>query len=103
VESIVSDYIVELVQATRDPASVGLEELVPLVDFGASPRATLALAKVSRVHAFLDGRGWAGPDDVKAVAPAILRHRLMLSYEAEATQVTPDEVVRRILDAVPTP
>ena len=102
-EPIVSDYIVALVQATRDPASVGLNDLVALVDFGASPRATLALAKVARVHAFLDGRGWAGPDDVKAVAPAILRHRLVLSYEAEATQVTPDEVVRRILDAVPTP
>jgi MoxR-like ATPase len=102
-EPIVSDYIVDLVQATRDPTAIALAELSALIDYGASPRATLALSKLARVHAFLQGRGWAGPDDVKAVAPAVLRHRLVLSYEAEATEVTPDEVVRRILDAVPTP
>ena len=102
-EPIVSDYIVDLVHATRNPAAVGLTDLSALLDYGASPRASLALSKLAKVHAFLDSRGWAGPDDVKAVATAVLRHRLVLSYEAEAMEVTPDEVVRRILDAVPTP
>jgi MoxR-like ATPase len=99
----VADYIIELVAATRDPAALGLNELVPLIEFGASPRATIALGICARAHAFLRGRGFVLPEDVKAIAPDVLRHRVITTYEAEAEQITPDDVVRRVLDAVRTP
>jgi MoxR-like ATPase len=99
----VADYIIELVAATRDPAALGLNELVPLIEFGASPRATIALGVCARAHAFLRGRGFVLPEDVKAIAPDVLRHRVITTYEAEAEQITPDDVVRRVLDAVRTP
>ncbi|MDP1890508.1 MAG: MoxR family ATPase [Gemmatimonadaceae bacterium] len=97
------DYIVDLVHATRVPADAGLASLQPLIEFGASPRATIALAQTSRAHAFLRGRDYVSPDDVKALAPDVLRHRVLLTYEAEAENVTQDEVIARILDAVPAP
>ena len=97
------DYIVDLVHATRAPADFKLGDLVPLIEFGASPRATIALAQSSRAHAFLRGREFVSPDDVKAMAPDVLRHRVLLTYEAEAESVTSDQVVRRVLDAVPSP
>ena len=97
------DYIVDLVHATRAPADAGLAALQPLIEFGASPRATIALAQSSRAHAFLRGRDYVSPDDVKALAPDVLRHRVLLTYEAEAESVTPDEVIARVLDAVPAP
>jgi len=97
------DYIVDLVHATRVPTDAGLPALAPLIEFGASPRATIALAQASRAHAFLRGRDYVSPDDVKALAPDVLRHRVLLTYEAEAESVTPDEIVARILDAVPAP
>ena len=97
------DYIVDLVHATRAPADAKLTDLVPLIEFGASPRATIALAQASRAHAFLRGREFVSPDDVKAMAPDVLRHRVLLTYEAEAENVTSDQVVARVLDAVPSP
>ncbi|HXD23588.1 MAG TPA: MoxR family ATPase, partial [Gemmatimonadaceae bacterium] len=97
------DYIVDLVAATRAPGDFKLDDLVPLIAFGASPRATIALAQSSRAHAFLRGRDFVSPDDVKAMAPDVLRHRVLLTYEAEAESVTSDQVVRRVLDAVPSP
>ena len=97
------DYIVDLVHATRAPADAKLTDLVPLIEFGASPRATIALAQASRAHAFLRGRDFVSPDDVKAMAPDVLRHRVLLTYEAEAESVTSDQVVARVLDAVPSP
>ena len=97
------DYIVDLVHATRAPADFKLPDLVPLIEFGASPRATIALAQSSRAHAFLRGREFVSPDDVKAMAPDVLRHRVLLTYEAEAESVTSDQVVQRVLDAVPSP
>ena len=97
------DYIVDIVHATRYPAEANLKELVPLVEFGASPRATLSLAQASRAHAFLRGRSYVTPDDVKAIAPDVLRHRIVTTYEAEAEDVTSDTIVRRVLDTVPTP
>jgi len=97
------DYIVEIVHATRAPAEAGLPDLVPLVEFGASPRATIALAQASRAHAFLRGRTFVTPDDVKAIAPDVLRHRVLTTYEAEAEEVTSDELVRRILAKVESP
>ncbi len=99
----VMDYIVDIVLATREPASAGLAELVPLIEFGASPRATIALAQSSRAHAFLRGRSFVTPDDVKAVAPDVLRHRVLTTYEAEAEEVTSDEIVARILGKVESP
>ncbi|HEY2848848.1 MAG TPA: MoxR family ATPase [Gemmatimonadaceae bacterium] len=97
------DYIVDLVSATRAPGDYKLADLASLIEFGASPRATIALAQSSRAHAFLRGRDFVSPDDVKAMAPDVLRHRVLLTYEAEAESVTSDEVVRRVLDAVPSP
>ena len=97
------DYIVDLVHATRYPKDAGLADLVPLVEYGASPRATIALAQASRAHAYLRGRDFVSPDDVKAMATDVLRHRVLLSYEAEAENVTSEEVISRILSAVPAP
>ena len=97
------DYVVDLVHATRAPADAKLADLVPLIEFGASPRATIALAQASRAHAFLRGRDFVSPDDVKAMAPDVLRHRVLLTYEAEAENVTSDQVVARVLHAVPSP
>jgi MoxR-like ATPase len=97
------DYIVNIVQATRTPAESGLKDLVPLIEFGASPRATLSLAQASRAHAFIRGRGYVSPDDVKAIAPDVLRHRVLRTYEAEAEEVSSDQIVSRVLDAIPAP
>jgi MoxR-like ATPase len=99
----IMDYIVELVHATRLPAEVGLAGLVPLIEYGASPRATIALAQAARAHAYLRGRTFVLPDDVKAIAPDVLRHRVVTTFEAEAQNVTSDELVRRILAAVVAP
>ncbi len=99
----IADYIVDIVQATREPGQYGVPELAPLIEYGASPRASIYLAQASRTHAFLRGRGYVIPDDVKAVAPEILRHRIITTYEAEAEEVTSDEIVRRVLEAVEVP
>lgn len=99
----ISDYILDLVGATRDPKAFGLADLAPLIEFGASPRATLALASCARAHAYLRGRGYVIPEDVKAIAPDVLRHRVIVTYEAEAEEVTSDEIVRRVLEAARTP
>jgi MoxR-like ATPase len=99
----VTDYIVDLVRATREPASIGLADLKPLVAFGASPRASLALAAASRAHAFLRGRDYVVPEDVRALAPDVLRHRVVLTFEAEAENVSSDDVVTRLLEAVKAP
>jgi len=99
----VVDYIVDLVRATREPQMVGLADLKPLIDFGASPRATLSLAQAARAHAFLRGRTYVIPEDVRALAPDVLRHRIVLTFEAEAEDVTSDDVVQRVLGAVKVP
>jgi MoxR-like ATPase len=95
-------YVVDLVHATREPERFGLD-LRPLIQYGASPRATLALAKACRANAFLDGRAFVTPDDVKTLAPDVFRHRILLTYEAEAEAVPVDEVTRRILARVEVP
>jgi MoxR-like ATPase len=97
------DYIVEVVHATRAPGDAGLADLVPLIEFGASPRATIALAQASRAHAFLRGRTFVTPDDVKAIAPDVLRHRVLTTYEAEAEEVTSDSIVQRVLASIESP
>ncbi len=97
------NYLVELTAATRDPKSYRLAELGDFIAWGASPRATLALLAAARAHAFLQGRGYVVPEDVKSVAPDVLRHRVLLTYEAEAENVTSDQVVARILERVEVP
>jgi MoxR-like ATPase len=97
------DYIVDIVHATRAPTEAGLKDLAPLIEYGASPRATIALAQASRAHAFLRGRAFVTPDDVKAIAFDVLRHRVLTTYEAEAEEVTSDDVVRRVLDKIESP
>lgn len=100
----VADYILDVVFATREPASrKGLADLAPLIAFGASPRATIALNLAARANAMLHGRAYATPQDVKEVAPDVLRHRVLLSYEAEAEELTPDAAIARILAEVPVP
>lgn len=95
-------YIVDLVHATREPERFGLD-LSPLIQYGASPRGTLGLAKAGRAHAFLEGRAYVTPDDIKTIAPDVFRHRILLTYEAEAEGVPVDEVTRRILARVEVP
>jgi MoxR-like ATPase len=99
----VVDYIVDLVRATRDPGLIGLTDLKPLVAFGGSPRASIALAQAARAHAFLRERAYVTPEDVRALAPDVLRHRVVLTFEAEAEDVTTDDVVSRVLGAVKVP
>ena len=99
----IMDYIVDIVHATREPAAAGLADLAPLIEFGASPRATISLAQASRAHAFLRGRAFVTPDDVKAIAPDVLRHRVLTTYEAEAEDVTSDNIVTRVLAKIESP
>jgi MoxR-like ATPase len=98
----IKEYIVDLVFATRDPAAYKLD-LKPLIEYGASPRATLYLTLAAKAHAFLQGRGYVTPQDVKSIGPDVLRHRVIVTYEAEAEEIDADEVVRRIFDGVPVP
>ncbi len=102
VDDRIKDYAVRLVHATREPGKYHLD-LEGLLHYGASPRATLSLVAAARGHAFLRGRGFVTPEDVKAIGPDVLRHRLILSFEAEAESVSPDDVVRRVFDAVEVP
>ncbi len=97
------DYIVSLVTATRDPAQCNLPDLQPLIQFGASPRASIFLHRASKAHAFLQGRGYVVPHDVKSIGMDVLRHRIILSYEADAENVDADEILKKIFDTVEVP
>ena len=99
----VKDYIVDVVFATREPQSRGLKDLAPLIEYGASPRASIALNLAARAHAFLRHRGYVTPEDVKAIGPDVLRHRVVLTYEAEAEEVTAEQIVRRVFEVVEVP
>ncbi|MAE69135.1 MAG: ATPase [Gemmatimonadetes bacterium] len=102
VDDKVKDYIVDLVQATRSPDEYGIE-ISRLVEYGASPRATLYLLRAARALAFLRGRGYVTPEDIKSVAPDVLRHRVIVTYEAEAEEIDAAAIVGRVLDEVPVP
>ena len=102
VDPAVKRYAAQLVDATRHPAAYGLD-LGPMIAFGASPRASLALLLCGKAHAVLAGRGYVVPDDIRALAPAVLRHRVLLTFEAEADGILPEEVVREILAVVEVP
>ncbi|HEX9704206.1 MAG TPA: MoxR family ATPase [Gemmatimonadales bacterium] len=99
----VVDYIVDVVRATREPQAVGLTELKQLIAFGASPRASIYLAQAARAHAYLRGRSFVVPEDVKAMAPDVLRHRVLLTFEAEAEDMDADRVIAKIVEAVGVP
>jgi MoxR-like ATPase len=103
VDDRVKDYIVDVVFATREPEQKGMKDLAPLIEYGASPRASIALNLTARAHAFLRHRGYVTPEDVKAIGPDVLRHRLVLSYEAEAEEITAEDVVRRVFEVIEVP
>jgi len=103
IDQKIIDYIINLIFATREPNSFKLDRISPYIQYGVSPRASLALYKAAQAHAFLKKRHFVIPDDVKAVAPPILRHRISLSYEAEAEEIQVDQLVDTILNTVPSP
>ena len=99
----VRDYVIDLVNATRRPQDYKMPELKPLIEYGASPRATMNLCLAARANAFLSRRGFVTPQDVKEIAFDVMRHRVILTYEAEAENKTPEDVVKKVLDSVPVP
>ena len=103
VDDKVKDYIVSIVFATREPEKAGLKNLAPLIKYGASPRATIALNLAARARAFMQHRGYVTPEDVKNVGPDVLRHRVVLTYEAEAEEITTDQVVSKVFEQVEVP
>ena len=103
VDGRIKDYVLDLVRTTRTPADFGLADLRPLITVGASPRAGLSMIGAARALAFIQGRGFVTPEDIKQIAPDVLRHRVIVSYEAEAENITSDAIVRRILDVTEVP
>lgn len=103
VDEKIKNYIVDLVFATRAPKAAGLEKLASFISYGASPRATIFLTQAAKAYAFLNGRGFVTPEDIKAIGLDVLRHRVLLSYEAEAENITADQIVKQIFDAVDVP
>ena len=103
IDEKIERYIVDIVFATRFPAEYNLNDLTTIIAFGASPRASISLARAARSYAFLRGRGYVVPEDVRAVAHDVLRHRIGLTYEAEANTITADEIISEILDKVEVP
>jgi MoxR-like ATPase len=103
IDEKVRDYLVDVVRATRNPAACGIMSLDGMIETGASPRASIGLMKAAKAHAFLHSRGYVTPHDVKSVALEILRHRVILTYEAEAEGKSNDDVIQKILDNVPVP
>ncbi len=97
------EYIVRLLEATRDPARYQMPELASLIEYGASPRAGVFLARAAQAYAFIHGRGYVLPDDVKTLAPDVLRHRLVTTYEAEAQSITTEQIVGRLLESIGIP
>jgi MoxR-like ATPase len=103
VDDKVANYIVDLVYATRSPEDYNLADLKPLISIGASPRATINLTKAAKAYAFLRGRGFVTPEDVKVIAPDVLRHRISVSYEAEAESITSDDIVQKLFAQIMVP
>ena len=103
IDDKVLDYIVDIVYATREPKEYKLEKLVPLIEYGASPRASIYLNLAARAHALIQGRAYVTPQDVKSIGLDVLRHRVIPSYEAEAEELTSEDIIRQIFDEVPVP
>ena len=103
VDEKVEDYILDLVFATRNPLKYDLKDLDGIIDVGASPRATINILKASKSRAFTEGRGYVTPEDVRYVSAEILRHRVILTYEAEAEELTTDQVITRLFEKIEVP
>ena len=103
VDEKLKQYILDVVFTTRNPSDSGLEELSGLIEYGASPRASIYLALAAKAHAFLRGRGYATPEDVKVIGADVLRHRIILTYEAEAEELTTDDIIKKIFENVKIP
>ena len=103
VDDKIKEYVLDLVLVTRSPGQNGLNDLNTLIEFGASPRASINLINAARAHAFLKGRGFVTPEDIKQIAPDVLRHRIITTYEAEAENISSDHIVQRILDHTDVP
>ena len=103
IDEKIEQYIADIVFATRYPKQYGLENLEPMITFGGSPRASINLAKAARAYAFIKRRGYVIPEDVRAVAHDVLRHRIGLSYEAEANMITSEDIVSQIINKVEVP
>ncbi len=103
VDDKVKGYILDIVFATRDPGKYGLDKLKSLIRYGASPRATINLTKAAKAFAFLNGRGFVTPEDVKSIGPDVLRHRILISYEAEAESITSESILRNLFETIEVP
>ena len=103
IDDKVRDYIVDVIYATRDPRQHGLREIADFIQYGASPRASIYLNLAARAHAFLRHRAYVTPDDVKAIGLDVMRHRVVLTYEAEAEEITTEDVIRRVFERIPAP
>jgi MoxR-like ATPase len=103
IDEKIRDYIVSIVHATREPKAHGLGELSDFISFGASPRASIYLNLAARAHAFLRHRGYVTPEDIKAVGVDVLRHRVILTYEAEAEEITSETIIRKLFEHVEVP
>ena len=103
VDDKIKDYVLDLVFTTRQPGTNGLSDLNTLINYGASPRASIYMIDAARAHAFLKGRGFVTPEDIKQIAPDVLRHRIIVTYEAEAENITTDHLIHRILDHTDVP
>ncbi len=103
VDAKIQDYVLDIVFSTREPKAFGFKKLDSLIEFGASPRGTISLTKAAKAHAFLQGRGYVMPDDVKLVAPDVLRHRILTTFEAQAENITSTQIIQRILKRIDVP
>ncbi len=103
VDGRIKEYVLDLIAATRKPASAGLSDLAPLIEYGASPRASIYLIRAAKAHAFIQGRSYVMPDDIKALGLDVLRHRLLLTYRADAEGVDSDALLARIFETIPVP
>ncbi|MEK6623571.1 MAG: ATPase, partial [Bdellovibrionota bacterium] len=97
------DYVANIVFATRNPESFNLKDIKHLIEYGASPRASIYLVKAAKAHAFLQGRGYVTPQDIKTIGADVLRHRVTVSYEAEAQNITSDDLILKIFDKIDVP
>jgi len=103
IDEKIREYIVNVVHATREPRTYGLQELADFIEYGASPRASIYLNLAARAHAFLKRRGYVTPEDVKSIGPDVLRHRVILTYEAEAEEISAEDIIRRLFEHVEVP
>ena len=103
VDDKIKNYVLDLIIATREPEKYKLDEIKPWLSYGASPRATIYMIRAAKAYAFINGRGYVTPEDIKAVGFDVLRHRMLLTYEAEAENVTPEKIIRSLFEAIEVP